>query len=180
MTIRSHWAEKKQTYGHWLGRSLLALAGFLGVAFIFGSIGTSAALELIKTIAWPAIALTALVIVRPHLSHILSGAKIKMTFYGQSIETTLPELRQILEEQTGEPLSDKHVSYLKDLLAMGPKNYPTGVYSDDDREFLRPLRNAGLALAVPRNAHLRNANAIEISGLGRLYLRARAAVTGGT
>lgn len=129
-------------------------------------------LRLLEILVWPTVALVGLLLVRPHFSTLLSGAKIKLNFGGQSIETTLPELKQILEDQGAEALSEAHVTYLTTLVRQGTKQYPSGIENGDERKFLRPLRNSGLILAVPRNEYLRDAKAIEISGLGRLYLRA--------
>ena len=129
-------------------------------------------LRLLEILAWPAVAVSGILVVRPHLRAILSGAKIKLSASGIAIETTLPELKQILEEQLSEPLSSDHIAYLTSLHREGTKQYPSGVASSDERKFLRPLRNTGLILTVPRNAFLQDARAIELSGLGRLFLRA--------
>jgi hypothetical protein len=131
--------------------------------------------RLLEIVLWPALAFVAIFVVRPHLATLLSGAKVKLSIAGQSIETTLPELKQILEEQAGESLSAEHVAYLTSLQRDGAKRYPSGIEQSDERKFLRPLRNSGLILTVPRNAFLREAEAIEPSALGRLYLRAKAA-----
>ena len=132
---------------------------------------TAEFLMLLEVIAWPAIALIALLIVRPQIAKLLSGAKVKLSIAGQSIETTLPELQQILEEQAGEPLTADHINYLNSLLRNGAKAYSDGVTVSHERKLLRPLRNNGLILTVPRNAFLTDARAIELSALGRLYLR---------
>jgi hypothetical protein len=136
-------------------------------------------LRLLEIVLWPVLALVAIFVVRPHLSTLLSGAKVKLSIAGQSIETTLPELKQILEEQAGESLSADHVAYLTSLQRDGAKQYPSGIKQSDERKFLRPLRNSGLVLTVPRNAFLQDAQAMELSALGRLYLRAKAASTKG-
>jgi hypothetical protein len=128
-------------------------------------------LRLVEALAWPLVALVALLAVRPQIAKLLSGAKVRLSIAGQSIETTLPELQQIFEEQAGEPLSAEHVSYLTSLLKNGAKSYPEGVTESRDRKLLRPLRNNGLILTVPKNAFLSDARAIELSALGRLYLR---------
>jgi len=133
------------------------------------------AFRLLEIVLWPAVALVAIFIVRPHLGAVLSGAKIKLSIAGQSIETTLPELKQVLEEQAGEALSAEHVTYLTSLQHDGAKQYTSGVEKSEERKFLRPLRNSGLILTVPRNSFLQDARAIELSALGRLYLRAKAA-----
>jgi hypothetical protein len=133
-------------------------------------------LRLFEIFAWPVVAMLAIAVVRPHIAALLSGAKVKLSIAGQAIETTLPELKQVLEEQAGELLSAEHVAYLLDLQRGGTKHYSGGVRASEERKFLRPLRNNGLVLTVPRNAYLADANGIELSALGRLYLRA---TTGG-
>jgi hypothetical protein len=138
---------------------------------------TYEAIQLVGILAWPAVAVVALLVIRPHLHQLLSGAKVKFSVAGQSIETTLPEVKAILEEQAGEPLSPEQVKYLNALYREGAKQYPEGVDAHEDREFLRPLRNAGLVLTIPRNAFLRDAKAIELSALGRLFLRASVPAT---
>ncbi len=62
-------------------------------------------LKLLEILAWPAVAMLAIVFVRPHIAALLSGATVKLSIAGQVIKTTLPELKQVLEEQAGEPLS---------------------------------------------------------------------------
>ena len=132
-------------------------------------------LKLIEVIAWPVVALTAIFVVHPHLAKLMSGAKVKLSIAGQSIETSLPELKEILESQAGERLTEENKTYLRNLLESGPKEYPQGVTTKDERQALRPLRNNGLVQTIPRNAFLNDARAIELSALGRLYLRASAA-----
>jgi len=102
----------------------------------------------------------------------MSGAKVKLSIAGQSIETTLPELKEILEAQAGERLTEENKRYLRQLLQQGLKDYPRGVATEEERQSLRLLRNNGLIQTVPRNAFLNDAKAIELSALGRLYLRA--------
>jgi hypothetical protein len=133
-------------------------------------------LRLLEILVWPAVVVLAILIVRPHLSSLLSGAKIKLSVACQTIETTLPELKQVFEEQAGEALSAEHVNFLTSLQREGPRQYPSGIEKSEDRRFLRPLRNAGLILAIPRNAFLQDAKAVELSALGRLYLRATSAL----
>lgn len=130
-------------------------------------------LRLLEILVWPAVAVVAILVIRPHLSNLLSGARIKISIAGQSIETTLSEVRQIFEEQAGEEISPRHVEYLAGLIREGSDLYPGGVRESEQRQFLRPLRNAGLVLTVPRNEFLGRADAIEISALGRAYVRAR-------
>ena len=135
---------------------------------------TNELLQLLEIVIWPAVALVAIFIVRPHLGAYLSGARVKLSIAGQSIETTLPELKQILEEQSGESLSEDHIAFLESLQKDGARRYESGIQVSGDRKFLRPLRNSGLILTVPRSSFLTDARAVELSALGRLYLRAKA------
>jgi hypothetical protein len=135
-------------------------------------VSVSEFLRLLEVTLWPAVAIAAILVIRPHLSALLSGTKIKFSAAGLTIEATLPELKQVLEEQAGEGLSVEHVRYLTSLQHIGTKLYPSGVERSEERDFLRPLRNAGLVLTVPRNAFLQEASRIELSALGRMYLRA--------
>lgn len=61
--------------------------------------------QFLEITLWPAVALVSIFVIRPHLAFLLSGTKVKLSLAGQSIETTLPELKSILEEQTVELLS---------------------------------------------------------------------------
>jgi hypothetical protein len=66
--------------------------------------------RLLEIIRWPVVALVAIAVLRPYLTSLMSGAKVKLSIGGQSIETTLPEVKQILEEQTAEWLSAEHLA----------------------------------------------------------------------
>jgi hypothetical protein len=117
---------------------------------------TANLLKLVELLVWPAVAVSTLLILRPLLPVVLRGARIKISIGGQEIETTLPELQQAIEEQAGEILDDKHIAYLRHLKA-GTRHYPEGTMTDDEKAFLRPLRNNGLILTNPRDVYLRDA-----------------------
>src|ERR1043166_3406750 len=135
--------------------------------------------RILQIIIWPAVAIVALLVVRPHLSALLSKSTVKLTMFGQSIETTLPELEDVIQEQADGQLTEKHIHFLESLSELGVKDYPNGIASED-RKFLRPIRNSGLILATPRNAFLSEARGLRLSALGRLYLKARrSAITKG-
>jgi len=130
-------------------------------------------IRLLEVGLWPIVAIVAIFVVRPHLRVLLSSAKVKLSVAGQSIETTLPELKQVIEEQTGVPLSGEQEQYLSLLQSKGGVAYPEGIRTEEQQVFVRPLRNSGLVVTVPRNVFLVEARAVELSGLGRLYLRAK-------
>lgn len=50
--------------------------------------------------------------------------------------------------------------------------YENGIDKSSKRKMLDPLQNSGLVLTIPRNAFLSRAKGIELSALGRLYLKA--------
>jgi hypothetical protein len=128
--------------------------------------------QLLQIIIWPLVAITGILVVRPHLSALMSKSKLKLSMFGQSIETSLPELQEVIQEQAEGALSAEHLAYLESLHQSGAKQYPDGVQSPE-RKFLRPLRNSGLIVAIPKDAFLADAKAVQLSALGRLYLRAR-------
>ena len=129
-------------------------------------------IELLKVVLWPIVALIILFVVRPHLSELMAKSKVKLSMFGQSIETTLSELGEVIEEQTEGRLTQDHIQYLESLSAQGVKDYPSGI-DGNERKLLRPIRNAGLILTIPRDSFLTEARSIQLSALGRLYLRAR-------
>ena len=128
--------------------------------------------SLLEVLVWPAVAIAAILAIRPHLSALLSRSKIKLAMFGQSIETTLPELENVVEEQAGGVLLPAHIEYLELLRSQGVKEYPAGVQGEEQRH-LRPLRNSGLISTLPRDAYLADVRTVQLSALGRLYLRAR-------
>lgn len=129
------------------------------------------AILLIQALAWPLVALVAIAVLPKQLRFLLPGAKVKLTVAGQSIETTVPELTQLVEETAAEVMTAELRAYLVELMRIGVKPYPDGL-DRETREHLRPLRNAGLVLAVPKDVRLAKATGVQLSGLGRLYLRA--------
>jgi hypothetical protein len=130
------------------------------------------AIQILGILVWPIVAIVALLVIRPHLSTLLARSKVKLSLFGQSIEMTLPEIAQFIEEQAEGKLTEEDIRYLEALSSEGSKNYPEGIDSAT-RQFLRPMRNFGLIVTIPRNAFLGHARGIELSVLGRLYLRAR-------
>jgi len=128
--------------------------------------------SVLQIVIWPVVALIAIAVVRPYLAALLAGAKVKLSMGGQSIETTLPELREVIEEQAGGILTPEHIAYLEALFAHGVKSYPKGI-EGEEQKLLRPVRNSGLIMTIPKDASLGSAHSIQLSALGRLYLRAR-------
>jgi hypothetical protein len=118
------------------------------------------------------VALIGIVAIRPALVALLSGSKVKLSLFGQSIETTLPELGRIIEEQTGGTLTAQETGYLDYLQDHGSKEYSTRM-TDEEHNMLRPLRNYGLIMTNPKNATLQRATSIQLTSLGRLYMQAR-------
>ncbi len=130
-------------------------------------------IQILQIVVWPAVALAGIAVVRPHLGNLLSGSKVKLSLFGQSIETTLPELERIIEEQTGGSLTVEEAQYLDILYDNGgQKKYAEGLKSEE-RKLIRPLRNFGLLMTSPRNAFLDDAKSIQLTSLGRLYMKAK-------
>jgi hypothetical protein len=101
----------------------------------------------------------------------LARSKVKLSIGGQLFETTLSEVAQVIEEQTGDILTPAHIDSLEALFTNGVNSYPEGIKREEQR-LLRPMRNSGLIMTIPKNANLSTAHSIQLTGLGRLYLRA--------
>jgi hypothetical protein len=129
-------------------------------------------IEILKVVIWPIVVLIGIGILRRHILPFLSGSKVKLSLFGQAIETTLPELGRIIEEQTGGSLITAETHYLEYLYDQGIKEYPNGMTSEE-RKLVRPLRNYGLVMTNPKNSFLGDAKAIQLTSLGRLYMKAR-------
>jgi hypothetical protein len=128
--------------------------------------------EILGIVVWPIVVLIAIVLIRPHLAALMAKSKVRLSMFGQSIETTLPELEQVIEEEAGGNITEAHIDYLVSLSIDGVKNYPEGMGSDK-RKFLRPIRNSGMIMTIPKDAFLAQASGVKLSALGRLYVRAR-------
>ena len=128
--------------------------------------------EFLRIVIWPVVALVGIIAVRPVLARLLSGSKVKLSLFGQSIETTLPELGRIIEEQTGGSLLAPEIQYLEEVYHQGLKEYPSAMTSDQQK-LVRPLRNYGLVMTIPRNAFLPDATSVQLTPIGRLYMKAR-------
>jgi hypothetical protein len=129
-------------------------------------------LEVLRIITWPITVLIAVFALRSYLAPLLSGSKVKISLFGQSVETTLPELESVVSEQAGGALSELQMNYLKQFYQQGAIDYPNGVESDE-KEALRPLRNYGLIMTIPRGKPMRKAKSLQISALGRLVMKSK-------
>jgi hypothetical protein len=129
-------------------------------------------IRVLEIVIWPVVALAGIAVLRPHIATLFSGSKVKLSLFGLSIETTLPELGRIIEEQTGGSLTAEENKYLDEVYEHGEKDYPQGMTSEL-RKLVRPLRNFGLVLTIPRNAFLTDAKSIQLTSLGRLYMKAK-------
>ncbi len=131
-------------------------------------------IQILQIVIWPIVVLIGIAVLRPHLGSILSGAKVSINLFGVSIETTVPELQQIIEQQAGEPLKDEQIQYLDNLAKSGAMQYPDGVKDiHEHSEIIRPLRNFGLVMTIPKNVSIGSAKSVTLTPLGHLYMRTR-------
>jgi len=126
-------------------------------------------IEALNILAWPVTVLIAIFVLRPYMAKLLSGSKIKLSLFAQSVEMTLRELKEIMTEQTGESLTELELEKLTQLYRDVTKDYPDGVKSPE-REELRPLRNYGLIMTLPKGQSLGHAKFIQLTALGRLFM----------
>lgn len=129
-------------------------------------------IEILRIVVWPGVVLIGVAVLRPHIATLLSSSKVKVSLFGQTIETTLPELERIIEEQAGGALTVEETLYLDGLYEHGQKDHPE-VTKNEDHKLIRPLRNFGLVMTIARNAFLGDAKSIQLTSLGRLYMKAK-------
>jgi hypothetical protein len=125
-----------------------------------------------EVMAWPLVALIAIVSYREVIRSLFPGAKVILRIFGSSIEISVPEIERSVTESLGEDeLTDDQKKFLKQL------------YKDrmrfDDRgldlkqiSIARPLRNAGIIKHYPHDKFLAEAKEIELTTLGRLLVEA--------
>jgi hypothetical protein len=122
----------------------------------------------LEALAWPLVALTAIVLYREVLSRLVPGSRIKLTILGVTVETTLPVLEQsVTESLGGRKITANQLAILKKLKAEGRTKFDR-----DSLSAARPLRNAGLIRFYPEDGFLESADEIEITTLGRLLIEA--------
>src|SRR5579871_6177736 len=77
-------------------------------------------LSYLQALAWPAVALTAILRYREILGRLIPGSKVKLAISGFSIETTLPVLEQsVTESLGGRKLTSEQLTLLKGLRREG-------------------------------------------------------------
>jgi len=121
----------------------------------------------IEVLAWPTVAVLAMLLYRGIIRSLLPGAKVKLTISGVTVETTIPVIeRSVTESLGGEKLTHEQWTWLRKLRNPGPQSI-----SDADKLVLRPLRDAGL-LRTSERGFLQDPRAVELTSLGKLMVDA--------
>ncbi len=126
--------------------------------------------EFADVISWPIAAIVIVVVLRPFLKGFLSESKVKVSIFGVSIETILPELQYAMTESIGGTLQPEQHQYLEELFNKDEILYPNGVHSPESH-IVRPLRNTGLVRTIPTDKSLGSAKAIRLTALGSFLLK---------
>lgn len=130
----------------------------------------SSMLPYLQILAWPVTVLLVALILRPVLAPLLTRSKVKVELFGVTIETDLATLEAAMTQGIGGVLTEDETTYLQDLVEIVEKPYPDGI-AKEDREFFRPMRNAGLIMTLPRGSALGMAKSIRLTKLGRLVMK---------
>jgi hypothetical protein len=128
-------------------------------------------LEYTHVLVWPVTISLLLLLYRDTIVSILPKSKIKVSLFGLEVETTLSELETITLATLGGHLNDKQLSLLKQLAGKGTIFFGEKGISKEDRKLIRPIRNAGLVMTDPIDAHLKEAESLSLSPLGTLVMR---------
>ena len=129
-------------------------------------------LPYLQILAWPVTVLLVALILRPVLAPLLTKSKVKVELFGVAIETDLATLEAAMTQPIGGVLTDDETTYLQNLVEIEEKAYPDGI-AKEDREFFRPMRNAGRIMTLPRGSALGMARSIRLTKLGRLVMQGR-------
>ena len=92
-------------------------------------------LRFLDIMAWPAVALFAVLVLHRHFRDLFGGARITVRIAGQAIETTLPEVERILAEHDCGDLTVEEQDFLRKLYHLGKKDCPDGIKDETQRPF---------------------------------------------
>lgn len=129
-------------------------------------------LQYLQVLAWPLTVLAVALILRPVLAPLLTRSKVKVELFGAIIETDLATLEAAVTQSIGGELTEDETNYLWQLMEIREKRYRE-VIREEEREFLRPMRNAGLIMTVPRGSAFAKAESIRLTKLGRLVMQGK-------
>jgi hypothetical protein len=132
-------------------------------------------LKYIEAFVWPLTVLIIAVIYRGFITstlpNLLSRSKIKISLFGVEFETSLPELESVTKAVVGGSLTKDQLDLLRRIRKEGPVSYEAGEIPKRDREWIRPIMNAGLIMTMPPGAHLGEATGLSLTPLGVLLMR---------
>jgi hypothetical protein len=125
---------------------------------------------------WPIVLVILLLAFRKPLGTVLAsmtlGSKVKISLFGVEVDTTLQELENVSIATLGGSLDANQKDLLTRLGTTGPISYnPKGI-PEAQWCWIRPLRNAGLVETQPQGEYLAEAQALQLTSLGSLMMKA--------
>jgi hypothetical protein len=130
-------------------------------------------LKYLEVLVWPATLTLILLRYRDPILSLLQKSKIKLSLYGVEVETTLSELETITLATLGGNLDNKQLELLVHIANEGRISYGKEGIPKDDREWIRPVMNAGLIMTTPQGARVGEAEGLALTPLGSLLMRAK-------
>jgi hypothetical protein len=128
-------------------------------------------LEFVKVLIWPVTLILLLFVYRDAILTLLPKSKIKITLFGLEVETSLPELETITLSMLGGQMDQRQLHLLTTLVNDGPVSYDKAGVPGEERNWIRPLMNAGLIMTLPAGEHLGKAEGLALTPLGTLLMR---------
>jgi hypothetical protein len=129
---------------------------------------------LIIELKWPITTLIVLIMFRRAIRVLLTSfsmSKIRISLFGIEVETSISELEAISLSVLGDQLSEKQMRLLK-TLGKGKKDVEHSPLTDEECQYIRPLRNAGLIKTDPPDMFLNKIRSLALTPLGSLLTRA--------
>jgi len=137
-------------------------------------------LKYVTALIWPATVVILLLSFRKALISalptLLPKSKFKISLFGVEVEITVPELESTTLATLGGQLDERQLALLNRLFKEGPISYSTTGISEDERRWIRPIRNAGLVKTNPTDTYLAKAQSLELTPLGNLLMRSKSRV----
>jgi hypothetical protein len=125
-----------------------------------------------NVLTWPLVTLTIAIVYRSTVYRLLSQGTVKLTIAEITLQLTIPEIQaSIIESLPGHQITNAQWDWLTRMRddELGRVELE-GQAKREQARLLRPLRNAALIRQLPETSFLEFADAVQITGLGRIFV----------
>jgi hypothetical protein len=118
----------------------------------------------------------ALIRYRDTIVSLSQKSKVKLSLFGVEIETTIPNLENIITAPVGGTLTDQQWALLREIMKEGQVSVAEKKYvmtMQRDLAWIRPIRNAGLIVTLPDGKYIEQAEHLALTSLGKIVVEAK-------